>query len=335
RKTSLIMSLTIKHLKLDYVLLCAPIAGVSNISFRQLACKHGASLVFSEMISTRPLLIRNKATSRLVRFEPVEKPIIMQIVTGRPWEAYESTMKAIELGYDGVDLNCGCPARKILRSKAGAFLMKNVEYASKTLRAMRKAVDESGRSFVLSAKIRTSFTKNSKEGFHLSKIVEDEGFDMLTVHARTRDQHHKGEADFAAIAEIKKILKIPVIFNGGIKSAMDAKQALEKTGTDGVMVGQGALGNPWLFAEIAEFMKTGKITKIQVSNQELKTTMLWHFDKLMEQFEEVIATLMFRRFASWYVRDFEGASVYRKKYQAIRSREDFINLTDEVFSSQS
>ncbi len=258
----------------------------------------------------------------------------MQIVTGRPWEAYHSTLKAIELGYDGVDLNCGCPARKILRSKAGAFLMKNVEYAGKTLKAMRKAVDESGKNFVLSAKIRTGFTKNSQEGLHLSRVIEDEGFDMLTVHARTREQHHKGYADSAAISEIKKSLRIPVIFNGGIKSAMDAKQALEETSTDGVMIGQGALGNPWLFTEIAEFLQTGKITQYQVSIQELKNTMLWHFDKLMAQFDEVIATLMFRRFASWYVRDFGGASVYRKKYQAIRCRDDFITLTNKVFEDK-
>ncbi|MCD4656143.1 MAG: tRNA-dihydrouridine synthase [Planctomycetes bacterium] len=327
------MSLSIKHLNFDNILACAPIAGVSNISFRQLARKYGATLVFSEMISTRPLLIRNKATANLVKYEHDEKPIIMQIVTGKPWEAYHSTLKAIEFGYDGVDLNCGCPARKILRSKAGAFLMKNVKYARKTLKAMRKAADESGKKCVLSAKIRTGFTKKSQEGFLLSRIIEDEGFDLLTVHARSRDQHHKGELDFAAIAEIKKSIKIPVIFNGGIKSAMDAKMALERTGANGIMVGQGALGNPWLFAEVAEFLQTGEITQYQVSNQERKNTMCWHFDKLMEQFEEFIATLMFRRFASWYVRDFEGASIYRKKYQAIRSREEFIVLTNEVFSN--
>lgn len=325
------MPLKIKNIDLEYALFSAPFSGISNIPFRRLARKFGASFVFTEMISTRPLLIGHKHTINLTNFKEDEHPIALQIVTGRPWEAYHSVEYAIKEGFDCVDLNCGCPARKIVKSKAGSFLLSDLNHTQKILKAMKKAVLDFGDKIALSAKIRTGFNPDSLIALEFSKILEAEGFDCIIIHARSREQVHKGEPDYMIVQKVKEQVKIPVIFNGGINSALTAKLALEKTGADGLMVGQASLGKPWIFREVAQFIQTGEIKPYTPEKSEIKNIMLWHLENLGEQFDERSAILVFRRFANWYVRNIKHAGEFRQQFQQIKCKEDFIKLTNQVF----
>ncbi len=287
----------------------APMAGITCSPFRRVCKKLGADIVFSEMIAAEGVYYKSKKTLALMNFYEEERPIIIQIF-GNNLEKMAYSAKYIEKNVkpDGIDINMGCPARKVVAGGRGSALLLDPKKALEVAEAVRKTT-----KLPLSVKTRIGWEK-----FDIQEFVQDlerVGINAITIHARTKKQGFAGEPDLRALKEIKKLVKIPVIGNGGIKTAEDARKML-KTGCDGVMVGRGALGNPWIFKSIKE----GKDYK--PSWGETVETALWHLDMSVKEFGDKKGIFDMRKHYGWYFRGFDGAKELRKKLVLIDNEKE-------------
>lgn len=317
--------LQIGSVRVDGRFIMAPMAGVTDRAFRQVCRNCGAALTVSEMISTRALLFQDKKTRQLLQLAPNEIPGWIQIFGHEPESMAEGAVKALELsGAALLDINMGCPAPKIVRGGDGSALMRDPNQAAAVIRAVVDAV-----SVPVTVKFRKGWDEESVNYLDFARMVQDSGASAVTLHGRTRTQMYAGQADWDAIAQVKQTLDIPVIANGDVSSPEDAREILAHTGADGVMIGRGALGNPWLFAQ-CQAMDDG--TEIPASPEladRLRTARV-QIELARGYKGERIAMLEARKHLAWYVKGIRGTKKLKAKISALTSLEQLDELLDEV-----
>lgn len=231
----------------------APLAGISNTPYRLICREYGAGLVFSEMISADGIVQGNPRTARYLMFDPQEHPIAIQIFGSNPRIIARAVEKINPLKPDFIDINMGCPARKVVKKGAGAALLKNLSLAGEIVATMRNTTD-----IPITAKIRNGWGQYDRVAVELAQLLEEKGIDAITVHPRTQWQLYKEHADWDVIRQVKAAVKIPVIGNGDVDSPQKAKAMLETTGCETVMIGRAAMGYPWIFKQVRTFLESGK-----------------------------------------------------------------------------
>jgi nifR3 family TIM-barrel protein len=299
-------SLKIGSLELANPLLLAPLSGISDLPFRLLAKEQGCALVFTEMISAEGLLRNRKATGRLLQSCPEERPLAVQIFGSRPMSMAEAAKIVEDNGADALDINMGCPVRKVVRGGSGAALLKDLGRAKEIIRSVRQAI-----SIPLTIKMRTGWNDQSVNFLEVAKMAEDSGVNALTLHGRTRTQGYGVKADWGAIAEAKEKLRLPVIGNGDLTSAQAVMNSFSQTGCAGAMIGRGAFGNPWIFRQTLEKLR-GQPPQ-ETSLGERKATVLRHLRMVVEMRGEVHGLKEFRKHLIWYTRGLRGNAAFRSQ----------------------
>jgi len=297
----------------------APMAGVTDKVFRALVHEHGASLTFSEMVSAKSIVYRNKNTARLLENEPHVRPWAVQFFGHEPEILAEAIQLLGDCPFDIVDINMGCPMPKVVKNGEGAALMTDPPLAGRIIEA---AVKASTRPVTI--KIRKGFTPSTANAVEMAKIAEAAGASAITVHGRTRDQYYTGEADWEAIAAVKNTVKIPVIGNGDIFTPETAVRRLRESGCDGIMIARGAMGNPWIFSRTAAYLKTGILPPGPTFHDIIKTAVAHLHAAALDRFQVVgstddvknLAVVEMRKHLSWYTKGMPGSAELRRKINA-------------------
>jgi len=323
----ILMSFKIGNLVIENKIILAPMAGVSNSPFRILSRKYGAGLVFAEMVSDKGLLYNNEKTIKLLYMTDVEKPMAQQIFGSDLKTMVEAAVYIDKnSNADIIDINMGCPVPKVaIKAQAGSALMKNPDLIYDIVSEIVKRVSKP-----VTVKIRSGWDHSSVNAVEVAKRIEAAGASAITVHARTRSQGYSGLADYDVIKAVKEAVRIPVIGNGDVIDGPSAKRMLEHTGCDAVMIGRGALGNPWIFREIDAYLKDGTILD-RPSHEEIREMMVSHLDSLVELKGEHIAVLEMRSHGPWYLKGIEHATQLRKQLSQTKTRNEFVNLVNAFF----
>lgn len=311
--------------KLDFkkekpLYILAPLAGFTDKPFRSVAEEFGADLTVSEMISANSLVYNVKKTSKMMEKIQSSVPYSVQIAVSSPKLAREAVEIINDIPYiDGIDINCGCPSPKVMNNGSGSALLGNTKLLTEIIQTMKKYSNKD----YLSVKIRLGLVE--KDHINIAKAVEDGGADFLAVHGRTRAQRYRGVSDYSAIAEVKNALKsMPVIANGDITTYKRAQKVLEITGCDGLMIGRGSIGSPWIFYQLKNNVE-------EVSNEIKKKIILSHYDRMIEFYGEY-GPILFRKHAHKYSNGLSGASVFRSKINNISDIKKFRKELETFFS---
>ncbi|MEK6645849.1 MAG: tRNA dihydrouridine synthase DusB [Candidatus Firestonebacteria bacterium] len=299
-------------------------AGVTDIAFRSICKKMGASFVFTEMVSAAGVIRQNKKTLKLIQITEEERPVGIQIFGNVP-NIMAEAVSIIGENADIIDINFGCPAKNIVRNNGGASLLKEPQLIGEIVKAVVQTA-----KVPVTAKIRIGWDDNAINAIEISKIIEDAGAKAITVHARTYSQGFSGKADWNVIKNVKSNVKIPVIGNGDIKTPEDAKRILEETGCDGIMIGRASLGNPWIFKRIIEYLKTGEILQ-EPTLTEIAEMIIEHFNYFVKIKGELVATREIRKHIGWYVKGIPGASELRQKVNVSKTKEETIDVLNKFF----
>lgn len=315
----------IGNLKINNRVVFAPMAGISNISYRKIIKEMGAGLIYSEMISNMGIVYNNQKTIDLLKINEEERPIAIQIF-GSDIDSFVKAAKYVEenIHPDIIDINMGCPVPKVaLKSQAGSALLKNPEKIYEIVKAVKDNT-----STPISVKIRSGWDENHINAIEVGKLVEKAGASLIAIHARTRSQGYSGNADWNIIKELKENVNIPVIGNGDIKTIEDAKKMLEETKCDAIMIGRASLGNPWFIKECVEYIENGNI--IEKPTYEERLNMIKkHFQLLKENTSERQALLEIRTHALWYIKYLPNNKEYKNKLNQIKSEEELYKIIDE------
>ncbi len=288
-------------------LFVAPMAGITDRPFRRLARRYGAALAVSEMVSSRPEL-RDSRKTRLRQDHAGEPgPISVQIAGSDPAMLADAARHNVALGAQIIDINMGCPAKKVCNVLAGSALLENEPLVARILESVVKAVD-----VPVTLKIRTGPDPSRRNALRIARLAEAAGVQMLAIHGRTRACGFEGRAEYDTIAEVKAHLRIPVVANGDVETPEEAKRVLERTGADGIMIGRAAQGRPWLFRQIARYLATGeKLAEADI--RERQCVLLEHLEGLYDLYGEQQGTRVARKHIGWTVRDLPGGEAFRAR----------------------
>ena len=297
----------IGNLELENNVFLAPMAGVTDLPFRILCKEMGCGLVYSEMVSAKGILYDNKNTTELLEIDPKERPVAVQLFGSDP-EILGAMAKKIEpYPIDIIDVNMGCPAPKIVKNGEGSCLMKTPELVGRIVKSLVES-----QSKPVTIKFRKGFDDDHINAVEIAKIAEANGASAVAVHGRTREQYYSGKADWDIIKEVKAAVNIPVIGNGDVFSPEDAKNLLEHTGCDAIMVGRGAQGNPWIFKRILHYLKTGELLPEPTAEEKVEKA-LRHSQMLIDYKGEYIGVREMRKHMAWYMKGLPGAAELRGK----------------------
>ena len=302
----------------------APMAGVTDRAFRELCVSFGAAYVVGEMVSAKGLVYKSEKSRELLVLSKDERPAAVQLFGNEPDIMAEAAKIAMEYSPDIIDINMGCPAPKIAMNGCGSALMKDPALCGRIVRAVKDAV-----SVPVTVKIRKGWDKNSVNAVEVAQICEASGADGITVHGRTREQQYMPSADWDIIKQVKRAVGIPVIGNGDVTSAELAAKMIEQTGCDMVMIGRGALGNPWIFSEISRLIGHDR-PSMPVSEAERITVLLRHAAKMCEYKGEAVAMREARKHAAWYFKGMRGAAALRRRAVELNTYEELIDLCRSI-----
>jgi len=292
-------------------------AGITESPFRVIARQMGAGLVFTEMLSAEGIIRNNQKTAMLARIRDEERPAALQIFGWKPEQMAEAARMSQEKFHpDIIDLNFGCPARKILRSRAGSAILKDKNLAKEIILAVKKSVN-----IPVTVKIRSGWDDKTLNAPEIAALAQECGAEAITVHARTALQRFSGKADWSVIRQVQEGVSIPVIGNGDVKSPEDVKRMMDETRCAGVMIGRAVLGNPWIFSMAKEYLATGKFPSCP-DFKEIKRVVLLQAGMMVEMKGEKRGIKEMRKFAAWYFRGFPGASVLRQTLNRMETMED-------------
>ena len=323
KQNNMMKKLKIGNVELSNPYILAPMAGVTDLPFRLLCKEQGAGLLCMEMVSAKAIQYNNKNTKALLEIHPEERPVSLQLFGSDPDIISEIAKQIEELPFAILDINMGCPVPKIVRNGEGSALMREPklvhEIVRKTVKAIKKPV---------TVKIRKGFDDISINAVEIAKIIEDAGAAAVAVHGRTREQYYSGKADWDIIRQVKEAISIPVIGNGDVVSGESALAMMKETGCDGVMIGRGAQGNPWIFSELLAYDKTGEMPQ-RPGGDELKEMMLRHARLQMEYKGEYLGIREMRKHVSWYTTGLPNSAKLRGEINAVESYEELVSLLEE------
>ena len=304
----------------------APLAGISNMAFRLAAKEHGAGLVCTEMISADGVVRGNSKSMDLMAISPEERPVSIQLF-GKNADVIAQAAQVAESSADVIDLNFGCPARKVVRSGSGSALLKQPRIVGDIV---SKVVDSI--SSPVTVKIRSGWDEKSINAPEIARIAEDSGAASVIIHSRTRSQKFSGLSDWSVIADVKNAVSIPVIGNGDVNSPEDAEAMLDRTGCDGVMIGRGALGNPWIFSRTIRYMETGDMPPPPTPEERLRY--LLNFAKSLTRLKgEYVACREIRKFVKWYTKGMPQAKEMRQKAVQVESLEELEDIVESYIEA--
>jgi tRNA-dihydrouridine synthase B len=311
-------------------LFVAPMAGVTDRPFRQLCKKLGAGLAVSEMVTSNSLLYGSAKTRRRANHDGEVEPISVQIAGADPRMMGEAARYNVDEGAQIIDINMGCPAKKVCNVMAGSALMKDEALVAQILTAVVNAVPNTP----VTLKFRTGWNRVHRNAPNIARIAEDCGVRAIAIHGRTRADQYMGEAEYDTIALVKTLVKIPVIANGDIATPQKAKFVLEHTKADGLMIGRAAQGKPWLFREIEHYLKTGSLLAAP-GKAEIHAILRGHLADLYEFYGEVTGAKIARKHISWYTKGIVGAAKFRHAMNQLTTMDAQLAATDEFFSAQA
>ncbi len=322
---SYLKKLKIGNVELENNLILAPMAGVTNRPFRMICKEYGVGMVCTEMASARAMLHNDVKTKRLLNTDGEKRPISMQIF-GSDEESMAFAAKYVSNMADIVDINMGCPAPKVVKNGDGSKLLLDLEKAESIIKSVVQNAD-----VPVTLKIRKGWDKENIVAVEIAKIAEKNGIAAITVHGRTRSEFYTGKADLEIIKKVKENVKIPVIGNGDIVDGETAKRMFEYTGVDGIMIGRGSFGNPWIFREIITYLNTGEKIE-QPSNEEKLEVIKKHIHLAVEEKGE-IAVKELRKHIAWYTKNLKNSSEFRASINKIETKEELENKLDAYFKS--
>lgn len=314
----------IGNLELENNIILAPMAGVTDLAFRLLAKEMGCGLVYSEMVSNRGLLYKNENTADLLLSDSKERPAAMQIFGSDPDGMAEAAKMVAAAGADIIDINMGCPTPKIVKNGDGSALMQRPELAYSIMKKVHEAVD-----IPVTVKIRKGWDDHAVNAVQIARLAEKAGIAAVAVHGRTREQFYRGKADWTIIKAVKESVSIPVIGNGDVRSPEDAKQMLEFTGCDGVMIGRAAEGNPWIFRQVVSYLKTGELLAPPTLEERL-SVMQRHLEMLIGYKGEYIGIREMRKHGAWYTKGLAHAAELRLKFNQASTKQDFLHVLENM-----
>ncbi len=318
--------LKIGNVELENNLILAPMAGVTDLPFRVLCKEQGAGMVCTEMASSRAIFHNDEKTKKLLNTQGEKRPISFQIF-GSDEETMGYSAEILSEFADIIDINMGCPAPKVVKNGDGSKLLLDLEKAEKIIQAVVKNA-----TVPVTLKIRKGWDKEHVVATQIAQIAEKNGISAITVHGRTRTEFFSGEVDYDIIKKVKETVKIPVIGNGNIVDGQSAKKMFEKTGVDGIMIGRGSLGNPWIFKKIKYFLETGE-ELVCPSIKERKLAIEKHIRLSTEEKGENVAIHEIRKHISWYTKNLPDSSEFRNKVNHTQTSMELFELINEYFKN--
>lgn len=316
----------IGNVELENNILLAPMAGITDLPFRILCKENGVGLVCTEMASSRAIAFNDEKTKKLLNTKGEKRPIAVQIFGSD----VESMKKAAEYANDIadiIDINMGCPAPKVVKNGDGSKLLLDLDLVEDIVKSVVKVSNHP-----VTVKIRKGWDESNIVAVEAAKRIENAGASMITIHGRTRAEYYSGEVDLGIIKKVKEAVNIPVIGNGDIKSPEDAEEMFRLTGVDGIMIGRAAIGNPWIFKEVIDYLKTGERIE-PIENKEKLKTILRHIKMEVKEKGEKVAIREMRKHIAWYVKGLKDATVVREKINKIETEEEMISCLTEYFSN--
>ena len=317
------MKLQIGNVNLQNNVILAPMAGVTDLPFRLLCREQGVGLLCMEMVSAKAIYYNNKNTEELMRIEPEENPVSLQLFGSDPYIMSEMAKRIEEKPFDILDINMGCPVPKVVNNGEGSALMKNPALVRDIVSAMAKAIKKP-----LTVKIRKGFDEENVNAVEIAKIIEDSGAAAIAVHGRTRQQYYSGKADWDIIRQVKDAVSIPVIGNGDVDSPESAERMIRETGCDGIMVGRAAQRNPWIFRQITHYLDTGELLP-RPELSEVKQMILRHAQLQLQYKGEYTGIREMRKHVAWYTKGMEGSAKLRDDINGVESFEELEVLLEE------
>jgi len=322
------MTISLGSLTPDNPVFLAPLSGITDMAFRRIARRLGAGLVVSEMIVGQELLDGSREGLRRAQYAADEAPVAIQLAGNEPKSLGEAARLAQELGAQIIDINMGCPAKKVCNGYAGSALMRDLGLATQLIEATVKAV-----SVPVTLKMRLGWDENSHNAPELARRAADLGVAMVTVHGRTRCQFYKGRADWSAVARVREAIDLPLVVNGDIASTADAREALSRSGADAVMIGRACQGRPWLPGQIAREL-AGGAAEAEPDLTARRAIVLEHFEAMLDHHGAEMGVRCFRKHFAWYVEGLANEKTARARINTqndpVRARDAIVHAFDEA-----